>query len=73
MDFPALILKNFGAFIPGIRGGDSVNVRGLSRPCGHLLCNKRCIPVADIHWPQVFSNVNVLGQEVRFTLCCLLF
>ena len=54
MEFPTLILKNFGAFIPGIRG-DLVKVRGLSRPCGHLLCNKRCIPVADIHWPQVLK------------------
>ena len=53
MEFPTIILKNFGAFIPGIRSGDLVGVRGLSRPCGHLLCNKRCIPIANIHWPQV--------------------
>ena len=52
MEFAALIMKNFGAFIPGIRG-DTVNVRGLCRPCGHLMCSKACIPVADIHWPQV--------------------
>ena len=52
MEFVTLIMKNFGAFIPGIRG-DNVNVRGLSRPCGHLMCSKRCVPVADIHWPQV--------------------
>lgn len=54
MEFVSLIMKNFGAFIPGIRG-DNVNVRGLSRPCGHFMCNKRCIPVAGIHWPQVSS------------------
>ena len=52
MEFVTLIMKNFGAFIPGIRG-DNVNVRGLSRPCGHLMCSKRCVPVAGIHWPQV--------------------
>ena len=54
MEFAALIMKNFGAFIPGIRG-DTVNVRGLCRPCGHLMCSKACIPVADIHWPQVIA------------------
>ena len=52
MEFVTLIMKNFGAFIPGIRG-DNVKVRGLSRSCGHYMCNKRCIPVAGIHWPQV--------------------
>ena len=63
MEFVTLIMKNFGAFIPGIRG-DNVNVRGLSRPCGHLMCSKRCVPVAGIHWPQVsYSKVSKKGKK----------
>ena len=63
MEFVTLIMKNFGAFIPGIRG-DNVNVRGLSRPCGHLMCSKRCVPVAGIHWPQVsYSKVKVIHPK----------
>ena len=78
MEFVTLIMKNFGAFIPGIRG-DNVNVRGLSRPCGHLMCSKRCVPVAGIHWPQVsYSKVSnsstyrlVASLSINSTNCLL--
>ena len=65
MEFGIMIMKNFGAFIPGIRG-DTVNVRGLCRPCGHLMCSKSCIPVADIHWPQVNYEITKSGQKTGF-------
>ena len=70
MEFVTLIMKNFGAFIPGIRG-DNVNVRGLSRPCGHLMCSKRCVPVAGIHWPQVsYSKVSKKkGKKKQAQIC----
>ena len=65
MEFGIMIMKNFGAFIPGIRG-DTVNVRGLCRPCGHLMCSKGCIPVADIHWPQVNYKITKSGPKTGF-------
>ena len=60
MEFPALVLRNFGPFIPGITStggdvaaGDEDGVRSNRAGCGQLLCTKKCLAAADIYWPQV--------------------
>ena len=61
MEFPALVLRNFGPFVPGItsgsggRGaaGEEEGVRSNRAGCGQLLCTKKCLAAADIYWPQV--------------------
>ena len=64
MEFPALVLRNFGPFVPGItagegaaaaaaEGGEERGVRSVRAGCGQLLCTKKCLAAADIYWPQV--------------------
>ena len=66
MEFPALVLRNFGPFVPGITaaegaatsgegGGGQEGVRSRRPGCGQILCTKRCLAAADIYWPQVSS------------------
>lgn len=72
MEFSALIMRNFGAFIPG--GGETNHShhnnaaeastassfptfsKSMREGCGNLLCAKRCLGVADIFWPQVVGS-----------------
>ena len=63
MEFPALVLRNFGPFVPGITSGggggggaageEEEGVRSNRAGCGQLLCTKKCLAAADIYWPQV--------------------
>ena len=61
MEFPALVLRNFGPFVPGITssggaaGEEGEGVRSNRAGCGQLLCTKKCLAAADIYWPQVSS------------------
>ena len=66
MEFPALVLRNFGPFVPGITAasegaiteggaGGQEGVRSRRAGCGQILCTKRCLAAADIFWPQVCS------------------
>ena len=51
LEFPQLILRNFGAFVPGVTGDPFV--KSMREGCGHLYCVKKCLGTADIYWPQV--------------------
>ena len=69
MEFPALVLRNFGPFVPGITssggvaGEEGEGVRSNRAGCGQLLCTKKCLAAADIYWPQVRSNINLLSYS----------
>jgi hypothetical protein len=57
MEFANVILRNFGAFIPGMTSGvASVTVKTMREGCGQLLCSKKCLGTADIYWPQVLQD-----------------
>ncbi len=66
MEFSTVVLRNFGAFVPGLGGGGGGDnggggggsgggnhVKSMREGCGQMFCSKRCLGTADIYWPQV--------------------
>ena len=52
LEFSQLVMRNFGAFVPGVTGAAAF-VKSMGEGCGNLLCVRRCLGTADIFWPQV--------------------
>lgn len=76
MEFSTVVLRNFGAFVPGLTGGggggggdasssSATHVKSMREGCGQLFCSKRCLGTADIYWPQVLNKKLAARKETR--------